>query len=181
MENYESTQLGKKQIFWIIGGVIIVIMIIGIVYSSTQKTLKNTDSGSVENSLEKKDVIDLKNGEVKGVVEMVDVPVTVTGLDIVNLQTFPQRVQARIKGTVPDGCSLFTSPMITRIGNTFTISLTGTHPKDSVCTQVITPQETVIDIPVEGLPAGIYTATIGKITKTFKLVADNEIQFSSDK
>jgi hypothetical protein len=55
------------------------------------------------------------------------------------------------------------------------------HPKDAVCTQVVTSQETVIDIPVSGLAAGTYSVALGKITKTFKLLADNEIQFSSDK
>lgn len=182
MENYESPQGNGKQLFWILGGVIIVIMIIGIVYSATQKTLKNTEPETRESdtstTLQK---IDPVTGKPISVKNQTEVPATITGLDIVRLSTFPQRVQMRITGTVPDGCSTFNTPTIIANGKTFNVTVTASHDADQMCTQVVTNQEIVSEIPVAGLGAGTYSVTLGSLTKTFTLVADNNIEFFSDK
>lgn len=177
--NYENInqEEGGKKTLWIIGGIILVVAIIAVVYGATQKTLKkNTDTntdGSVTMNEDGTTVLGADRVVVSGS--------TVTAMDVVNLQTFPYKVQARIKGTVPDSCSTFDTPKVTSSGKTFTITVTASHPKDAVCAQVVTDREVVIDLPVAGLAAGTYTVKVGATTKTFTLATNNTIEYSGDK
>lgn len=181
--NYDQGESNGKKTLWIIGGVILVVMIIGIVYGATQKSLKKaTDAENTADSVQLNTAGSNTgaNGAVLGASEMVETPVELTGLTVVNLQTFPQKVQAQIKGNLADACSTAKTD-VNLVGKKFTITVTATKAKDAVCATVITPYEAVVDLPVAGATAGKYTVVLGKMTKTFTLAADNEIQYSSDK
>jgi hypothetical protein len=112
---------------------------------------------------------------------MVAYPVYVNKLDVVNLESFPERVQARVAYDLANGCAVLDTPTITKSGNTFTVALTSRAEKDANCTQALIPGDIVIEIPVEGLPAGNYTVKVGSATKTFSLSAENKTQYYSDK
>ncbi len=171
---------GKKTLL-IIGGIILVVMIIALVYGATQKTIKNSDTTGSNVPVTNQPAPSTQgSGTVMGA-ERVAVTPTITGLDVVNLETFPYKVQARVKGTVPEGCAAFDTPTVAQSGKTFTISVTASKPKDAVCTQAVTQQEAVVDVPVAGLSAGTYTVKTGKYSKTFKLSSDNSVQYTSDK
>ncbi len=186
--NYDQNESNGKKTLWIIGGIILVVMIIALVYGATQKTLNKADvqadtvtnetvrtqnqSGSVKNS---------GTTAVLGDVETIELPVGITSLDVVNLQTFPQKVQARVGYSLSGNCAVLDTPTVTVSGKVFTVSLTSRAPKDAPCTKNLVPGDSVVDIPVEGLAAGKYSVKVGKSTKTFTLVADNQIQYSGDK
>ena len=174
---------GKKTL-WIVGGIILAVMIIALIYGATQKSLRNpgapetskatpaaTGSGSATTP----------GSSVLGADERVQVIPTIKGLEVVNLQTYPYKVQASVSGTVPEGCSTLDTPTVTLSGKVFTISATASRPKDAMCTEVVTPQSAVVDIPVDGLSPGKYGVKIGKITKTFTLLEPSTIQPSGDK
>lgn len=167
---------GKKTM-WIIGGVVAVIAIIGVIYGATQSSLKKTNSVSGNTS------INMSTGDTNQVAAArVTIPVTYTGFDVVNLQTFPYRVQVRVRGKVSEGCVTADVPIATVSGKVFTVAMTGSKPADAMCTQIITNVENVVELPVAGLAAGNYTVKLGTMkAKTFTLAADNKVQFSGDK
>jgi hypothetical protein len=189
-QQYTDGPSNSSKTLWIIGGIVLVIMIIGVVYAATQKSLKNANQAATtaetvplnsgSQTTTSTNAVSA-NGTVLGASDRVSVVPTLKALDLANLQTFPYQVQARITGTVPDGCSTLDTPAITQTGNIFTISVTASHPKDMMCTQVITSQSAVVDVPVSGVSAGKYYVVLGKIKKSFTLVQSNQIQYSGDK
>lgn len=188
--NYEEGSNNGKKTLWIIGGIILVIMIVGVVYGATQRSLKKADQAIDDSVRVTQSGGTSSNGVVRPVTpssndpvpeNMVAVAVTVSKLDVVNLESFPQRVQARVGYQLANGCAVLDTPTITKTGSTFTIALSSRAEKDKVCTQALVPGEVVIEVPVEGLAAGKYSVKVGTTTKTFTLQADNEVQFYSDK
>lgn len=187
--NYDQSESNGKKTLWIIGGIILVVMIVALVYGATQKSLNKADmqadattnetvrtqtqTGSVKNQS--------GTTAVLAATETVDLPVGITSLDVVNLQTFPQKVQARVGYTLSGDCAVLGTPTVTGQGKVFTVSLTSQAPKDAPCTKNLVPGDVVVDIPVEGLAAGKYSVKVGKSVKAFTLVADNKIQYSGDK
>ncbi len=189
-QNYEPTESNGKRTLWIIGGIILVVMIIALVYGATQKTLKNTEtdiSGNesdvqLNNQNQSKGTVSTgTDTAVLGAAEMIELPVTIKGLDVVNLQTFPQKVQSRITYSLQGNCAVLDTPTVVVSGKVFTVEMTSRAPKDASCTKDPVPGDIVVDIPVTGLPAGKYTVKAGKSSKTFTLAADNQIQYSGDK
>lgn len=187
---YEPSESNGKKTLWIIGGIILVVMIIALVYGATQKTLKNaeTDTGGNEPGVQlntqnqpKGTVSTGTDTAVLGAAEMIELPVTVKGLDVVNLQTFPQRVQSNISYNLQGNCAVLDTPTVTVSGKVFTVVMTSHAPKDAVCTKDSIPGDTVVEIPVAGLAAGKYTVKAGKIARSLTMVADNQIQYSGDK
>lgn len=188
--NYEEGSNNGKKTLWIIGGIILVIMIVGVVYGATQRSLKKADQAIDDSVTVTQPGGTSSNGVVRPAApsannpipeNMVAVAVTVSKLDVVNLESFPQRVQARVGYQLANGCAVLDTPTIAKSDSTFTVALSSRAGKDKVCTQASTSKEVVIEIPVEGLVAGKYSVKVGNITKTFTLQADNEVQFYSDK
>lgn len=165
---------GTAKTWWIVIGVILVIAVIGIIYGATQRSLKNS------NMANEGQVPVTQNGEVAG--DRVSEPVTYTGFDVVNLQTFPYRVQVRVRGTVPEGCAVAGTPTATVSGKVFTVTMDASKPADAVCTQVVTNVEGVVELPVSGLAAGTYSVKVGTMpAKSFTLAVNNTIQYTGDK
>lgn len=179
-QNQYNQQPKSRAGLWTIIGVIIVAAIVALIYFATQKTLNDTvvdpsDNNPITNTPTS------GTGTVLGASERVAVTPTIKGFDVVNLQTFPYKVQARITATLPDACSNLDVPLVAVSGKIFTVSATASREKDAVCAQTITSREIVTDLPVAGLAAGKYTVKLGTMTKTFTLAQDNEVQFTSDK
>lgn len=165
---------GGNKTWLIVGGIILVLAVIGIIYGATQRSLHNGGANNQDN------VPVTQNGQVAG--DRVSVPVTYAGYDVVNLQTFPYRVQVRVRGTVPEGCAVAATPTATVSGKVFTVSMEASKPADAVCTQVVTNVEGVVELPVAGLAAGTYSVKVGTLAaKSFTLAADNTVQYSGDK
>jgi heme/copper-type cytochrome/quinol oxidase subunit 2 len=167
----------SKAGLWTAIGIVVVIVIIALIYFATQKTIKN--DANIQND-------PITNAPITGTTtvagaERIAVTPSISALEINNLQTFPYKVQARVKANLPDACSDLDTPTVARSGNTFTITATASKVKDAVCAQVITPKEIVVDLPVAGLSAGKYAVKLGTITKTFTLASDNTIEYTSDK
>lgn len=170
MENYQETE-GNKTL-WIIGGIVLVIAVAGVIYGITRKTANQ--EANVNDAI----VEETKDSQVKGDAVAVDY----TGFDVVNLQTFPHQVQVRVKGTVPEGCIVANKPVVTVSGKTFTVTMDGTRPAGAVCTQVVTPVEGVVNLPVSGAVAGTYTVKVDDLAaKTFTLATNNTVQYTGDK
>lgn len=188
--NYDQNESNGKKTLWIIGGIILVVMIIALVYGATQKSLNKADvqadtvaNEAVRTSNQSNSAAVKNSGTttVLGDTETIDLPVGITSLDVVNLQTFPQKVQARVGYNLSGNCAVLDTPTVTGTGKVFTVSLTSKAPKDAPCTKNLVPGDIVVEIPVEGLAAGKYSVKVGKSVKTFTLVADNKIQYSGDK
>ncbi len=166
---------GKKTM-WIIGGLVAVIAIVGVIYGATQSTIKKT------NQIEDNTPLNTTSDANQVAAARVTSPVTYTGFDVVNLQTFPYRVQVRVRANASEGCVTADVPTVATAGKVFTITMTGSKEVDAMCTQAITAIENVVELPVTDLAAGNYTVKLGTLkAKTFTLAADNKIQFSGDK
>jgi hypothetical protein len=212
--NYEEGGMSQgKKTLWIIGGVILVIMIIGLVYGATQRSLKNADEAASNDSV----VITPKNGGSSNqvntspsgqsagntsdsangigagandagtgiggtaIIEQVELPVTINSLAVVNLDTLPQKVQAKVTYGLSGDCAVLDTPQIATSGKIISLVLTSRAPKNAPCTKNIVPGETIIDIPVAGLDPGKYTVKLAKYTKTFTLKADSQLNTSVEK
>lgn len=168
----------SKAGIWTAIGIIVVIAIIILIYFATQKNIKN--EADLQNDSITNAPLQSTGGVVSGV-ERTSVTPSISALEINNLQTFPYKVQARVKANLPDACSDLDKPTVALSAKTFTITATASKVKDAMCTQMITPKEIVVDLPVAGLSAGKYTVKLGTITKTFTLASDNTIEYTSDK
>ncbi len=189
--NYEEGASQGNKTLWIIGGIIVVIMIIGLVYGATQRSLKTTDQNTDDDALVVLDPVTgnrlpSSGNNTPGVPALADsekvvLPVEITSLDVVNLETFPNQVQARIAYGLSGDCAVLDTPTVSLVGTVYTVTMTSYAPKDAVCTKNIVPGERVVVIPVEGVRAGTYSVKVGSKTKTFTLQTDNKVQFSGDK
>ncbi len=95
---------------------------------------------------------------------------TVSALELVALDdSDPVRVQARITGTVPDGCTRVRNPVLTRTGNRFLITLETERDQGAICTTVITPFERIVALEVGELAPGSYSVTANGVMETFRL------------
>ena len=97
----------------------------------------------------------------------------VESVELLIMESFPVQVNAVVRGTLPDGCTMLDGPSVTRDGNTFVISLSTTREADAVCTQALVPFESVISLDVVDLVAGVYTVDANGVTGTFELAVDN--------
>lgn len=102
----------------------------------------------------------------------------VDSIDIMLLESFPVQVRVTASGQLPDGCTEIDSTNVELIEETFNVSITTKRPKNAVCTQALVPFEETVNLPVEGLDKGTYTANVNGVTKTFTLEFDNEFQGS---
>ncbi len=178
MEPNRPTQVinkSKSSNVWTIMSIVVVIAIIVGIYFAT-RTAKNTDVVNDTSSVG----LNSSDSSVLGA-DRVSVTATPKSLEVMNLQTFPYKVQAKVSLDLPNSCSSATGS-VTQSGKIFTITVASSEPKDAVCAQVITPTTVTVDIPVAGLPAGTYTVNYGTFTKTFTLAEKNEVDYmTSDK
>jgi hypothetical protein len=186
--NYDQQESNGKKTLWIIGGIILVVMIVALIYGATQKSLKNADLNADSSSLQ---VIQspapnsvktvTSSSAVLGDSEMIELPVTIKTMDVVNLQRIPQEAQVRIGYSLLGECGVLDTPVVAVTGKVFKVTLTAHALKDAQCNKVVVPGEIIVNLPIEGIPAGKYSVRVGKSVKSLTLVADNQIQYSGDK
>ena len=166
--NVNQTQKSNSK-NWSIAALVIVVIIIVIIYAATRNSTKNPPMTTDNQDLP------AMNTDVLGA-DRTSVNATPAGLEVTNLQTFPYKVQAQVKSTVPNSCSTAIGD-VAQSGNVFTVTVTASQPKDSVCAQVITPVTTTVTVPVAGLAAGTYTVKYGTFSKTFTLAQNNSVDY----
>lgn len=185
-QNYENEAGNGKKTLWIIGGIILVIMIIALVYGATQKNLSGQADQEPVRSDAARTTVPAKSQTqpaqaVSGASDRVSVTPSISSMDLVNLETVPYQAQARIQGTVPDGCSEFDQPAAVRTGNVITVSVTASHARDATCSQAATKRSTVVDLPVAGLDDGKYVVRLGTISRTLEISSAKASQYTGDK
>jgi len=100
----------------------------------------------------------------------------VDSLEILVLESFPVQVNVIASGSLPDSCTRLEEPIVEQVDNSFNIVLPTSRPADLVCTQALEPYDKVIQLDVEGLPAGTYTVTVNGVSDSFSLAVDNSLE-----
>lgn len=121
----------------------------------------------------------LPEGHVSG--EMTSGIAVVDSIEVMMMESFPLQALARIKGHLPDGCTV-----IGRIdqfieGDLLRVSVETERPTGEMCTEALVPYEKEIALDILGLPAGEYTVDINGVKSGFVLEQDNLVDFESDK
>ncbi|MCB8942630.1 MAG: hypothetical protein H6658_02525 [Ardenticatenaceae bacterium] len=99
----------------------------------------------------------------------------VDSIQILMQESFPVQVNVRVRGELPDGCTVVDEVITQHTGTTFQ-SVVGTiRPGDAVCTTEVVGFEEVVPLDVLGLDAGTYTVTVNGISGSFTLDVDNRI------
>lgn len=181
MDPYENPESHSNKTLWIIGGIILLVMIIALIYGLTQKTLLKVDddASSVTPTLHtptRTNTKDPFSGK-----ETVVTPVTTHTLEVVNLETNPPQVQAHITYDLSGDCSILDTPVATLVDKKFSLDLTARALKDAPCTKNLVPGEVVVDLDVQKLSPGTYTVTAGKQKTTFTLQALEHLAPTADK
>ncbi len=100
----------------------------------------------------------------------------VDSIQILTQESFPVQVDVRVRGELPDGCTMVDEVITQQTGTTFQ-SVVGTiRPGDAVCTAAVVPFEEVVPLDVLGLDAGTYTVTVNGISGSFTLDVDNRLE-----
>ena len=100
----------------------------------------------------------------------------VDSIQILTEESFPVQVNVRVRGELPDGCTMVDEVITQQTGTTFQ-SVVGTiRPGDAVCTAAVVPFEEVVPLDVLGLDAGTYTVTVNGISGSFTLDEDNRLE-----
>jgi hypothetical protein len=164
----------------VVGGIIIVLLIVAvIVYAAVRHTANAPLANTVQPiPINQQPAAATGTAPVSG--QTVPESFTITGLSVVEAQSFPYQVTANVAIDLAETCSSATGTA-TQNGKTFTVAITATKPAGAVCGQIVAPQTVSVSLPVAGLNAGTYTVKAGTFSKTFTLAQNNEINYSSGK
>jgi inhibitor of cysteine peptidase len=102
-------------------------------------------------------------------------PVTVEGIEILLMESFPIQVAVLVRGYLPDGCTVI-DDVRSRFepeSNRFVIAITTVRDADAVCTEAIVPFEERVSLDVYGLPAGTYFVDANGVVDGFTFDVDN--------
>ncbi|MXS77262.1 hypothetical protein ABF87_04670 [Nitrosomonas sp. JL21] len=100
------------------------------------------------------------------------------GVELIIKESLPAQVFLKVKGSFPSPCGKIDRINHRLKDNRFEVVITvGSTVSDvALCAAVVTPFETVVPLPVYGLPAGTYSYIVnGKMTGSFELKSDNQI------
>ena len=108
------------------------------------------------------------NGDSDGVDNqsiIADMPIA--EIEVLLAESDPVQVIVEVNGWLADSCTAHHETHQAQEGNTITIQITTTRPKDLVCATVITEyQERVV---VGTLPAGDYTVIVNDVEQNFRI------------
>lgn len=89
------------------------------------------------------------------------------GVEVLLAESDPVQVAVEVNGWLPDSCTTHHQTHSARDGNTITIQITTTRPKELACATVVTEyQETVVVGP---LPAGDYAVNVNGAEQEFRI------------
>lgn len=86
-------------------------------------------------------------------------------------------VEAHIRGSLPDTCTLIDSVTQDMRGNVFILTLRTERRIDAVCEQTVMPFEAIVPLAIEGLQCGVYAVSASNITTTFELEEEDLVPF----
>jgi inhibitor of cysteine peptidase len=117
-------------------------------------------------------------GEVEGSGEESEaeeepVLVRIEGIDVAVLKSFPVQIHAVLRGYLSDPCVEAGEALVSRDGNTFTVTIPAERPPGRMCAQVLVPFERSVPLPVRDLPKGEYRIEAHGASATFTLDRDN--------
>lgn len=96
-------------------------------------------------------------------------------VEVLVLESFPVRVNVKINGYLPDGCTELGEVSVSRNDNVFEVVLPTIRPEEMMCTQALKPFEKVVGLDVVGLKKGTYTVLVHGQEEKFELEVDNEM------
>ena len=83
-------------------------------------------------------------------------------------ESAPPQVAIEVKGILGDGCAALHEVKQQREGNTITVSITATRPKDAMCTMIAKVYDENINLDGDFTP-GEYTVIVNGVEQTFKI------------
>lgn len=98
-------------------------------------------------------------------------------VEVVILESFPVQVQALIRGSLPNTCTVVDQVNQARDGSTFDVAISTLRQTDAMCAEQRQPFEQTVSLDVVGLPAGTYTVNVtsaNSVSSSFALAVDNE-------
>ena len=96
-------------------------------------------------------------------------------LELVQLESFPIQVQAHVRGTLPDSCTNIArvEQAVDPPARTISLRLIVETTAATSCQMTPTSFEEIVNLEVQGLPAGNYRVLLGGLSADFTLPADN--------
>lgn len=114
--------------------------------------------------------------------QVVDNAGTVETLDVLLLESFPLRAMVSVSGYFSNGCwSLEEVTAVQADDMVFEVNVRGRHSGAEICTEALVPFEETVELPINQLPAGVYTVVAGAQTTTFELQVDNMLELPDQK
>jgi hypothetical protein len=96
----------------------------------------------------------------------------VDSVQVMMMESFPIQVSVLVRGELPDACTSVDTPVTTRNGNAFAVSLSTTRA-DCTSTDINVPFEESVPLDVADLPAGTYSVDVNGMKGSFTFTADN--------
>ena len=94
-----------------------------------------------------------------------DMPIA--GIEVLLAASDPVQVTVEVNGWLPDSCTAHHETHQVQEGNTITIQITTTRPRDLACATVVTEYQENVSIGT--LPAGDYTVIVNDVEQQFRL------------
>ncbi len=98
-------------------------------------------------------------------VSIADMPIG--KIEVLLAESNPVQVTVEVNGWLPDSCTAHHETHQTQEGNTITIQITTTRPKDAFCATVVTEYQERFFIGA--LPAGDYTVIVNDVKQKFRV------------
>ncbi len=125
--------------------------------------------------------VTVQNGEVKiavmdGVWDMINQrtlddieisPAPIHEVEVNIMKSNPPQIGIYIKGGLPDGCTVFHDAVVTREGNTVSISVTTKRPKSEQCIALYSYFEEYLNLGSDFTSGATYTLKVNDYTTTF--------------
>ena len=108
------------------------------------------------------------NGDSDGVDDqsiIADMPIG--EIEVLLAESHPVQVSVEVTGWLPDSCTVHHETQQAQEGNTITIHITTTRPKDLACATVVTEYQERVFIGT--LPAGDYTVIVNGVAQEFRV------------
>ena len=94
-----------------------------------------------------------------------DMPIA--GIEVLFATSDPVQVTVEVNGWLPDSCTAHHETHQAQEGNTITIQITTTRPRDFACATVVTEYQENVSIGT--LPAGDYTVIVNGVEQQFRV------------